>query len=79
MAKNPNNVIRTSAGVRDAMFDELDALRRGESNPMRARAAAALASQIIASVRMEIDFQHFVQSNPTALEMVGKSIQLGVN
>ncbi len=47
---------RTSAGLRDALMDEWDALRQGESNPQRAQAIAKLACQVINSVKMEIEF-----------------------
>ena len=53
---------RTSSGLRDAIFDEWDALRRGESNPQRAIAISKLACQVINSVKMEIEFHSHVQS-----------------
>lgn len=59
-------IIRTSAGLRDALFDELDALREGKTNPQRAHAMAKLAVQIIGTVRMEIEFQRHVASLPDA-------------
>lgn len=54
---------RTSSGLRGALFDELDALRRGDSNPQRAQAVAKLACQIINSVKMEIEFHSHVASH----------------
>lgn len=56
-------VIRTSAGLRDAIFDELDAIRTGESNPTRANAVAKLAGSIVETVRMEVDVQKHLQRN----------------
>ena len=58
----PPNISRTSAGLRDALFDEMDALRKGESNPRRAQAIAKLACQIVNSVKMEIEFYSHVHS-----------------
>lgn len=52
--------VRTTMGLRDAMFDELDALRSGESTPKRAAAAARLAGAIVNSVKIEIDHQKHV-------------------
>ena len=49
------SVVRTSAGLRDALFDELDALRRGEIDPKRANAVAKLAKTVVETVRMEIE------------------------
>ena len=55
-------VVRTSSGLRGVLFDELDALRAGDSNPQRAQAVAKLACQIINSVKMEIEFHSHVSS-----------------
>lgn len=62
MTKTINNkpVARTSAGLRDALFDELDGLRNGSSNPARASSTAKLATSIIDTVRMEMDLQKHV-------------------
>jgi ribosome modulation factor len=48
-------VDRTSAGLRSAMFDELDALRSGKTDAKRASAVAKMASSIIETVRLELD------------------------
>lgn len=40
--------IRTSAGLRDALFDELDSLRNGTTNPAKANAVAKLADRTAA-------------------------------
>lgn len=72
------NVKRTSQGLRDALFDELDALRNGESTPQRAAATSKLAVQIINSANMEIEFQKYVRSNPTEKKnLLGAPIALG--
>ena len=62
------SVSRTSVGLRDAIFDELDAIRNGTSNPTRANAVAKLAGSIVETVRMEIDAQKFAAT-------IGKSEQ----
>ena len=54
---------RTSAGLRDALFDELDALRNGSTNPAKANAVAKLADQVIATVKMELDVQKHMQKH----------------
>ena len=38
-----DNVVRDFSGLRDALVDEIDALRNGTSNPARANAVAKLA------------------------------------
>ena len=66
-------VIRTSAGLRDAIFDELDAIRMGKSNPTRSNAVAKLASSIVETVRMEMEVQRQLRTVPTKVEEVSQS------
>lgn len=68
-------VNRTSAGLRDAIFDEIDAIRNGTSNPTRANAVAKLATGIVETVRMELEVQrHLRQVAPGNVEPAGQSI-----
>lgn len=80
-AQNP--IQRTSAGLRDAIFDEIDAVRNGTSNPTRANAIAKLATGIVETVRMEIEVQRHLKqhagnapANVQAADM-GVPLQLG--
>lgn len=73
-------IARSSAGLRDAMFDELDALRNGESNPTRANAVAKLAGSIVETVRMELDAQKHLRgaaSDANAHSALGTPLALG--
>ncbi len=54
-------IVRTSSGLRDALFDEWDRLRTGNSNPKQAMAVAHLAKQIVNSVKIEIEFAAHVR------------------
>lgn len=47
---------RTTAGLRDALFDELDQLRAGGGNIAQAIAVCKIAGQIINVARAELDF-----------------------
>ena len=58
--KEITNVERTSGGLRSALFDEIDCLRRGDSNPARARSLAMLANTALKSVEVEIEYQKYV-------------------
>lgn len=68
-------VTRTSAGLRDALFEELEALRNGTSDPKRAHAVAKLASAVIDTVRLEMQAdehlrrQHRTAYNPETNEI----------
>lgn len=80
--KQPSPVQRTSAGLRDAIFDEIDGIRSGTSNPLRANSVAKLANAVIESVRMELEVQRYLAANKTPKEipdtLLGGAIPLGV-
>lgn len=59
-------VERTSTGLRNALFDELDALRSGESNPTKANAVARLADQMCNIVQTELDVHKYMSGHPNA-------------
>lgn len=75
--KLPVSVARTSAGLRDAIFDEIDALRNGTSNPKRANSLAKLAMGIVETVRMELEVQKALNNGGVgAAAQVGEGMQL---
>lgn len=55
-----SKVERTTAGLRNALFDELEALRSGESDPPKSRATALLANTILTSVQVEVEFHKYL-------------------
>lgn len=65
MISHTNPVKRNTAGLRDALFDELDALRQGSSDSSKANATAKLCGVIIESVRMELEVRKYLQMSPT--------------
>lgn len=89
MAKGKNGaaavpIVRTSAGLRDAIFDELDAIRAGTSNPTRANAVAKLATSIVETVHMEVEVQRHLRQHPINSDVaqiapaaLGSPMQLG--
>jgi len=78
---------RTSVGLRDALFDEIDSLREGSSNPARARSLAMLANTALKSVEVEIEFHKYVSDiskhnaagNIGYLNLGGEPLKLGEN
>jgi len=72
---------RTSLGLRDVLFDEIDALRSGTTTPQKASALARVATQIINSVKIEIEHQKHVASLVDAGNKVTPSavLSLGSN
>lgn len=66
-------IVRTSAGLRDAIFDEIDAIRAGTSNPTRANAVAKLATGIVETVRMEVEVQRHLRQHPGGAAELSKT------
>lgn len=64
---------RTTQGLRDVLFDEIEELRSGKGEPAKAMAIAQLAKQIINTARIEMDFVRTI----AASEATGKPIGLG--
>ncbi len=53
---------RTSAGLANVMFEELESLKKGSSTPQQASAKARVANTIIAVSRLEMDYARFVSA-----------------
>lgn len=54
---------RTSAGLRAALFDELDGLRNGTSNATKANAVAKLCMTVVETVRVELDVAKYAEKH----------------
>lgn len=67
------SIDRTSSGLRDALLDEIDAMRAGESNATRANAVAKLAGQVVDTVRMEMEVQRHAEKVATSASVVGNA------
>lgn len=57
-----SNVVRSSKGLQDVLFDEMDSVRNGSTTPQSARAVVAIANGIISSARLEMDHARFISS-----------------
>lgn len=64
---------RTSKGLRDVLFEEIDSLRSGDGDPSRALAVANLAKQIINTVKIELDYNR----ESLRLQEQGNPMKLG--
>lgn len=73
-AAKPAPIDRSSAGIREMLFAELDAIRSGNSSTGRANAVAKLATAITESVRLEMEFAihraRLLEKNPGAVAML---------
>ena len=75
MSETENGVVqavvpRTSAGLRGALFDELDSLRGGKSNASKANATAKLALAIVSTVEMELEVHRQMNKLPKGGEQI---------
>ncbi len=69
---------RDTSTIRDILFDELDGLRNGTSDPKRAAAVAKLAQQIISTAKVELDFHKMaMRAKENGEELVLGSMDLG--
>jgi len=59
------SIERSSKGLANSMFEELDKLRSGETTAQQARSAAAIANTICTISRLEMDFARFVSASRT--------------
>ena len=53
---------RSTKGLRETLFMELDDLRAGESTPPRSKAVTSLSGQILNTIAMQIAMAKFVSS-----------------
>ena len=74
-------VARSSAGLRSALFDELDSLRAGRSNAAKANATAKLASAIVSTVEMELEVHRTMAKVPKSDQPIASLpvLQLAAN
>jgi hypothetical protein len=64
---------RSSQGLRDILFDEIEELRSGSGDPTKSMAVANLAKQIINIAKVEIDFHRQIAEQADA----GHAFSLG--
>lgn len=54
---------RSTMGLREVLFSEIDKLRNGEIEPTRAHATAKLAQQILTSVALELNAVRWMEQD----------------
>ena len=58
--KAKSQVARTTTGLIQAMFDEMDNLRDGTTTPLEAKAKVSVVNTILSTKRLELDVARFV-------------------
>lgn len=82
MINHPNRSkkrsMRTSQGLRDVLFDEIEELRTGNGDPTKSMAVANLAKQIINIAKVEIEFhRQLVEQAENGHPLVLGKMELG--
>lgn len=69
-------VVRTTAGLVDALFDTVDKLNNKEIDAEQARAISHTARSIVGVARLELEFRQFVESGGPQLTslMIDKTL-----
>lgn len=73
--REPVKFERTSAGLRDALFAELEDLHNGVSTPHEATAFAKLAGNILGSVELDLKNELLKESRLRREEMIAQRIE----
>jgi len=55
------SVVKSTVGLREVLFEELNALRGGITTPARANAVARTVAQILSTVKTEIEYVRFLK------------------
>lgn len=73
-----HKIQRHTWGLRDALFQEWENLRKGKITVAQARASAALASAILKSVEVELAYtDHVNRAKPGEQVAIGREVRLG--
>ena len=80
--KQSTPITRSTSGLRETIFQEMEALRSGESTWQRARSMAMLANTVLDSVKTEVEYHKYVAATPKIVESdtvkrIGTDISLG--
>jgi hypothetical protein len=73
MTTKTKGYARTTHGLRDMLFDEIERMQTKDADPVRAREVANLSKQIIGTAKVELDFHRTI----SALAEKGTPVSLG--
>jgi hypothetical protein len=65
-SKTTAGIDRSTGGLVDALFEELDGMKAGTVNPSRANAVAKLAGTILDTKRLEMEAERHLERSATA-------------
>lgn len=60
-------VVRSTAGLRDALFNALDDMNAGKKSPTDVIATTRVATAVVATARLELDFYKHVPRNAASI------------
>jgi hypothetical protein len=71
------NVARTSEGMRELLFGQMDRLRKGETTPAECKSIIGLCDQIVKTVHMDLELAKFCAHFPEERDQVPSPALLG--
>lgn len=66
-------VIRSPRGLIECVFDEIDLMREGKSNPQRATAISRLATNIVNMAELEVEYNNRIEMGGSTLKKLSSS------
>lgn len=73
--KDASPINRSTSGLRETIFQEMEALRAGESTWQRARSMAMLANTVLDSVKTEVEYHKYVAAAPKVVESADSNVK----
>lgn len=73
--KDASPINRSTSGLRETIFQEMEALRAGESTWQRARSMAMLANTVLDSVKTEVEYHKYVAAAPKVVESAESNVK----
>lgn len=61
-----SKIKRTTQGLREVLFDQLDGLVTGKVTPQQAKAVSGLASQVVSVTKLEMEAARFISDGRMA-------------
>ena len=71
-------IARSTAGLADLMFEELESLRNGDSTPQHIRAVSSGVNTILQTKKLELDHARFVSIPRSDIRGELSSLPMGV-
>ena len=69
---------RTTNGLREVLFEQIDGLVNGSITPQQAKAVSGLASQVVSVTRLEMEAARFISAERMADNSTKKLVEVSL-